>query len=275
MKKFLFLLLLTITFSAAIQAQSWVPVTAYQRNGVTIADSVQTVNVDNIGKIYTSGTKTYFTYIDYQLKTTQTFTTRQTADTIAQAGNKTQANFIKLNEATDVNSRDSFSASWFNLDNCRVVDGATSGKIYSQAKLYYKDYNGTRIIPIVETSARYYTMQDSIKLYASLPYKIWCGTLSQSSTAAPIVQSTGIGGANTPFQNNIGTITWARTGSGTYTGTLTGAFTSGKVYFNIASITQQDASTVTVVRTSADVITITTSADSKLSNFPLEIRVYK
>jgi len=60
-----------------------------------------------------------------------------------------------------------------------------------------------------------------------LAYKTYVATMYQSGTNAPTA---------TIMENTIGSISWARTGVGTYRGTLSGAFTTGKttVFLNPA-----------------------------------------
>lgn len=51
-------------------------------------------------------------------------------------------------------------------------------------------------------------------------YKVYKAIMNQAGGAAPTVSI---------IENSIGNIVWTRTGVGSYTGTLTGAFPSGKV----------------------------------------------
>lgn len=53
----------------------------------------------------------------------------------------------------------------------------------------------------------------------SASYLIYTGFLTQAGTSAPVV---------TVLENTLGTIVWARTGTGYYVGTLAGAFTNNK-----------------------------------------------
>lgn len=108
---------------------------------------------------------------------------------------------------------------------------------------------------------------------SSVAVKVYRALVTQSSTTAPTA---------TVLENSLGgTLVWARSSTGTYTATLTGAFTSAKTF-----ITQPGESgtiaaikNVIAVRTSADVVTITTGSggtleDSVLSSYPVEILVY-
>ena len=103
--------------------------------------------------------------------------------------------------------------------------------------------------------------------------KTYRALVSQSGTAAPTA---------TVLENSLGgTVVWARGSAGTYTGTLTGAFTSAKTFIMQPGETGTIAAikNVIAVRTNANVITVTTGAggtleDDVLSSFPIEILVY-
>ncbi len=109
--------------------------------------------------------------------------------------------------------------------------------------------------------------------------KVWRGTLSQGSAAAPTA---------TIFENTLGgTVVWTRTSAGVYVGTLSSAFTSAKTFALIGPVAKlgSDIASAIIVRTSADVVTITTKAgllelqtnvvsDGVLSATPVEIVVY-
>lgn len=56
---------------------------------------------------------------------------------------------------------------------------------------------------------------------SALAYSSYIGKFSQLGTDAPVV---------TVYENNIGSIVWTRVGTGSYEGTLAGAFSSGKVH---------------------------------------------
>jgi len=103
-----------------------------------------------------------------------------------------------------------------------------------------------------------------------LNYKSYVALISQSGTAAPTV---------TILENTIGNIVWTRFALGDYRGTLTDAFTSGKVITLSNQI--EPLQTILIVRKNIDSIainTITTSTgaaiDSALVNTSIEIRVY-
>lgn len=68
-------------------------------------------------------------------------------------------------------------------------------------------------LDLTPSTPPYYTIEEG-----NLPqngYKIYEATLNQTGTDAPVA---------TIHNNTIGTIVWTRTGTGTYIGTLTGAF---------------------------------------------------
>jgi hypothetical protein len=74
--------------------------------------------------------------------------------------------------------------------------------------------------------------------------------LTQTSTGAPTVAAV--------LKNEVGTIVWGYTSAGVYTGTLAGAFANGiKTTGGVIDSDTEDE--WSVVRTSADVITLTTS----------------
>lgn len=80
--------------------------------------------------------------------------------------------------------------------------------------------------------------------------KVYRALLSQSGTDAPtaVIQENSLGGVPT----------LARTSTGLYTLTLTGAFpTASKVWLSPDSITNADGTTIKIVRTDANTITIT------------------
>lgn len=103
--------------------------------------------------------------------------------------------------------------------------------------------------------------------------KTYRALVTQTSTSAPTA---------TVLENSLGAaVVWARSNTGTYTATLTGAFTSGKTFIMQPgeSGTIAALKNVLAVRTSADVVTVTTGSggtleDAVLSNYPIEILVY-
>lgn len=103
--------------------------------------------------------------------------------------------------------------------------------------------------------------------------KTYRALVSQSGTAAPTA---------TVLENSLGgTVVWARGSAGTYTGTLTGAFTSAKTFIMQPGETGTIAAVknIIAVRTSANVITVTTGSggtleDDVLSSFPITVLVY-
>jgi hypothetical protein len=102
---------------------------------------------------------------------------------------------------------------------------------------------------------------------AGLGYTVYTALLTQTGTAAPVA---------TILKNNTGaTLTWARTGSGTYTVTASSnAFTSNKtiVFYNLGEY--NFAAQQPWVRTSDTVITIPLGGDGRITNGSFEIRIY-
>ena len=103
---------------------------------------------------------------------------------------------------------------------------------------------------------------------ATAAYTAYTIIYGQSGTAAPTVDQL--------LQNTTGaTFTWARTGAGTYTITANSAlFTSSKTicFLNNGGVT--DTQTIQWTRTSNTVLTITTSADAKITKGSFEVRIY-
>lgn len=103
--------------------------------------------------------------------------------------------------------------------------------------------------------------------------KVYRALVTQSSSTAPTA---------TVLENSLGAaVVWARSSTGTYTATLAGAFTSAKTFImqHGESGTIAAIKNVLAVRTSADVVTVTTGSggtleDSVLSSYPIEILIY-
>ena len=117
-----------------------------------------------------------------------------------------------------------------------------------------------------KSQRKIYTMQD-IKDSAGPGYKVYTALLTQTGTAAPVA---------TILKNNTGaTLTWARTGSGTYTVTASSnAFTSNKtlVFYNLGEYAFSIGQPWT--RTSDTVITISLGGDNRITNGSFEILIY-
>lgn len=93
--------------------------------------------------------------------------------------------------------------------------------------------------------------------------------LNQASTAAPVETIVG--------ENTVGSIVWARSSTGVYTGTLTGAFL-GDVLFDVLTPTNV-LHTFSIIKTSDNIITLKsylsgTLSDDILINQGLKIQVY-
>ncbi len=98
--------------------------------------------------------------------------------------------------------------------------------------------------------------------------------VTQASTGAPTV---------VVLFNNIGTIAWARTTAGVYTGTLGGAFTTDKTMARLSNGITSPQGIVSAERTTANVIALRSwdstagtpaLADGILTNALLEIMVF-
>jgi hypothetical protein len=119
----------------------------------------------------------------------------------------------------------------------------------------------------------YWSLVTSSAPAGNVAVKTYRALVTQSSTSAPTA---------TVLENSLGgAVVWARSSTGTYTATLVGAFTSAKTFIMQPGETGTIAAikNVLAVRTSADVVTVTTGSggtleDSVLSSYPVEILVY-
>jgi lysophospholipase L1-like esterase len=134
-------------------------------------------------------------------------------------------------------------------------------------------WNGNNAVPTKNA------IRDKLESMNIVPL-IYTALLNQSSTSAPSATVLG--------SNTIGSIVWARISAGLYTGTLSGAFVSGKTFLvfhpiHVPGATSSD-NYISVARTSANAITITTDSgdisaglsptDGLLTDYSIEIRVY-
>ena len=105
---------------------------------------------------------------------------------------------------------------------------------------------------------------------AGLGYTSYTALLTQTGTAAPT--------ATVLLSNLTATLTWARTGAGTYTLTAGAAtFTNNKtiVFLNNGSdLTATQVPPIVWTKTSDTVLTITTGADAAITNGSFEVRIY-
>ena len=113
------------------------------------------------------------------------------------------------------------------------------------------------------------TYDNGIKTLNSVSYKKYVALLNQTGTAAP---------TSTILDNTLsGIITWSRSATGEYEGTLTGEFTDNKT-FVIITITQSGQ--VLAVRKNNNTVKVYTftdlgvAIDGYLTNASIEIRVY-
>jgi hypothetical protein len=93
--------------------------------------------------------------------------------------------------------------------------------------------------------------------------KVYTALLTQTGTNAPVA---------TVLENTIGNIVWSYDSAGTYFGTLSGAFTANKTWFNVAN-QQSGASVIYITYQDANEFAINTSSNDILQLTPIEIRV--
>jgi len=95
--------------------------------------------------------------------------------------------------------------------------------------------------------------------------KVYRAIINQSGTSAPVA---------TVVVNSLGAIVWSRSGAGLYRATLTNAFTVNKTFIAPNSFTADTGDTISIIQSSASIITIGTSADDTLNALMFEILVY-
>lgn len=109
-----------------------------------------------------------------------------------------------------------------------------------------------------------------IKKAALYEYQKYTALLTQSGTSDPT--------ATVLASNQIGSIVWTRAGLGAYTGTLTGAFTSGKTFIIVGQ--NADGITANCFRNNNNTVTLKTYLTSTggstdvFTDLSIEIRVY-
>jgi hypothetical protein len=103
-------------------------------------------------------------------------------------------------------------------------------------------------------------------------YKKYVALITQTSTSAPTVIE---------LENTIGPIVWTRATTGSYQGTLTGAFTANKTYVMLSNV---EVDSIVMADSTLNLIQILTTNlhspsaayhDGHLTNNTLEIRVYE
>lgn len=148
------------------------------------------------------------------------------------------------------------------------LNSKASRRLLNAALVIADDYN-----KVVETVNEVIDEVALLALGVTTKY-LYAATTTQTGANAPVA---------TELENTLGTVTWARTSTGTYTATSDGLFTEGKTLPNANPETFTDNTTgdkIIVVRTSANVITVTTTdsfdvlTDGLLTDRYLEFVVY-
>lgn len=102
-------------------------------------------------------------------------------------------------------------------------------------------------------------------------YNVYSGLITQTGTSDPML---------TVFSpNEIGNIIWTRNASGSYNGTLSGAFPATKTWIYIGSIASNNIYEIEFIRMNDGVLYLGTlsngtGTDNILFETPIEIRVY-
>lgn len=100
---------------------------------------------------------------------------------------------------------------------------------------------------------------------SSAPYNTWRGLLNQSGTNAPVA---------TVLQNELGgNIVWSYSSTGTYIGTLSGAFLQAKTFINIQP--KKDVTVISAKRLTDNTIQVDTNNSNGVLDYQsLEILIY-
>ncbi len=149
---------------------------------------------------------------------------------------------------------------------------AVNRKVYNDIHQFFaKLLRIAVIVPSNLPENEYSGFQYITALRSATPYYLsWCYNMVQAGSFDPSY-----------FQfptNGPGVIVWVRTGTGVYTGTLSGAFTVSNTQI---FITGSSTGVMEAVRTSTNVITISTydftgaPADGIMTNTNVEVRVYR
>lgn len=126
---------------------------------------------------------------------------------------------------------------------------------------------------IVSQSAGPVTINDDLIVTGTnniRPYKVYTCLISQTGTNDPTVVI---------MENTIGNIVWQRIAAGTYTATLTNAFTVNKTYLVAGPFQYLYDTSCTFLRNNASILGLINQTnnmivDGVLNNTPIEIRVY-
>lgn len=136
---------------------------------------------------------------------------------------------------------------------------------------YFKIGVGKSLTYVIDTIAKY-VKKLSQKIDDFQGYKFWEGTLTQTSTDAPV--------ANTLKSTLSSPITFTRGGAGVYKATLVGEFTADKTVIYVGSFDKPWGADVKAYRFDDDVIYIETGLttgftdDDVLNKTPILIKVY-
>jgi len=242
MKKSILILLLAMFTFSAVNAQNYLAITAYQKAGITNADSLQNINTENIYTMYTLAGKNHLHFIDFNLRTTYDFTIRENLDTIAALVNTKELYLIKLNKAQRVSQVDSFLPYWYSSKYInRFITGTVPYFSYGTSKLYYANYAGTTVYPVKESRSRILAIMDSTRISNTdlSPTTSDTSNYTQKTTDKHIFLNSATADTLTLLNPNLfikrGEVFITNIGSGAYT--IAGGFTvKDKSGTNVTSI---------------------------------------
>jgi hypothetical protein len=107
------------------------------------------------------------------------------------------------------------------------------------------------------TGIIYTRVGSTINVSSQPKVSVYKGLINQTSTSAPVFTS---------LVNTLGSIVWTRSSSGTYLGTLTGAFTSSKTVLLIGTAQQNATDEIRIHRNNANQIHLFTYSSGTLTD---------
>lgn len=176
-------------------------------------------------------------------------------DTNLASGSNIQASEHRAVAKDIVDSYEDFVGSYTTVEIAALVGMTLRQRVFNTDDNDYEWYDGTRWVK-----------------EAHPKYKVYVAIINQAGTAAPVA---------TVLENTLGgTVVWSRATIGTYTATLSGAFTASKttVIFNGSNISVSLLSGYRSSDNTCDFISISIVSDvpedSMVADTSLEIRVY-
>ena len=241
-----------------------IPEISFRAINFGISESIP-LNFSNSVKLWHDGNLP-FSYLGSTISTAQNLTAKsvKTTGRIFAIGDSDYGDLLSTNGALDIAFSNGAQRGGITSYNWTTGQYKPLDINSSALSFYALSGVGNRIV-IADTNGNLGTTNLDQR-----PYKVYTALLSQSGTNAPIA---------TVLENTLGgTVVWSRNGVGDYSGTLNGAFVSGKtIAFQGGSLAVPN-SMVRVSSFANSIQVITNSggsiADGILTSTSIEIRVY-